>query len=132
MAWCLILVILTTQSLLSEDSLVVEAELRDSRQVKGRIDGSSFTFSAQTTIGERVQVQIPAPPEWSNLRWICQIDWDRDRQVFVIRNFSWTGEVTQILNQLNMVGESGEEVVLEGHEIQTARFGYIESNQEPN
>ena len=132
MAWCLILVILTSQSLLSVDSLVVEAELRDSRQLKGRLDGASFSFSALAATGEIVRVQISKPPKWSNLRWICQIDWDGDRQVFVIRSFSWTGEVTEFLSHLNMVGESGEEVVLEGHEIQTARFGYIESNQEPN
>jgi hypothetical protein len=130
MTSCLILLLLISQSVLSVDSIVVEAQLRDGAKLSGTIDDASFKFSGVAVSGDLVQLEILKPPEWSNLKWVCQIDWDGDRQVFVIRNFSWTGELRQIWDRLLVTTQSGELSVLKGHELQTARFGYFESEQE--
>lgn len=122
-----ILLFLITQTVPSVDSAFVELELRDGRRIKGLIDGANFSFSGLTMAGEPVWVQVSEPPDWSNVKWVCRIDWDALRQLFVVRNFSWTGELKQIWNQMTLTDESGEAVIVLGNDIQTARFGYSES-----
>ena len=128
MTLSLVLLFLMFQPPLGVESLVLEADLRDGRQVRGTIDGSSLKFSGVTVTGETVEVHISKPPEWSNVTWVCLIDWDAARRIYVVRNFSWTGELRQIWEQLIVADESGEPVTLNGNEIQTARFGYFHGN----
>ena len=125
MTLSLVLLFLMFQPPLGVESLVLEADLRDGRQVRGTIDGSSLKFPGVTPSGETVRILVSKPPAWSNSTWVCRIDWDAVKEVFVVRNFSWTGELRQIWEQLIVADESGEPVTLNGNEIQTARFGYF-------
>ena len=114
----------------SADYLVVAAELRDGGEVRGLLEETVLEFDALTGSGEPVRVRVEKPPEWSNKKWVCRIDWDADRSIFVVRNFSWTGELARIWNSILLSDLSGGSVLLDGDRIRSVRFGHFKDKQE--
>jgi len=114
----------------STGTLLVEATLVDGSEVVGTIDSQSLNLSGITPNGETVRIRVSKPPEWSTSKWVCEIDWDASRQIFVVRNFAWTGELKQIWDRLIVSDEGGKPFHLNGREVAAVRFGYLVNRQE--
>ncbi len=109
----------------SAGHLVVEATLRDGKELTGTIAADRFTFEGVTPEGEVVTVRIKKPPQWSKARWVCEIEWDSERNLFLLREIGWTGELVRLWTELAIDSGSGQRFVVKGSQIKRIRFGYV-------
>jgi hypothetical protein len=112
--------------------LSVFVTLANGQTATGILPGQSLEFDGVSASGEAVKVKVQPPPSWSALDVACEIDWNPERKLYIIRGFDWTGELMRIWEQLRLQGVDGKTVILFGKDVKQARFIYTNSTKQGN
>ena len=99
----------------------VTVKLRDGKKIEGRIPSERITFDAISSSGERVTVIVEKPPSWAASIPACDIQWSAERNRFVVRTVSWTGELLRLWDRL-LFGANGGVIVISGKDVSEMQF----------